>query len=112
MRAWGKIAPQFWIGATGKRLRKHKDARILAAYLISGSNANMLGLYYLPIPFITHESGLTEKEVTAAFKVLAAEGFACYDEDSEFVFVFAMAPWQIGELKTSDNRVREINKLY
>ncbi len=112
MRSWGNIAPQCWTGTTGKRLRKHKDARILATHLITGLSANMLGLSYLPIPITTHETGLPEKEVSNAFKVLAEERFAYYDRDTEFVYVPGMPQWQIGELKAHDNRVREVDKMY
>jgi hypothetical protein len=72
----------------------------------------MLGLYYLPIPFVTHETGLTAREVKEAFKFLEAEGFAHYDADTEFVFVSSMAPWQLGDLKPHDNRVRAVNREY
>jgi hypothetical protein len=41
MRDYAKIAPQFWIGSTGK-----------------APHANMLDIYYLPPIFIAHETGI------------------------------------------------------
>jgi hypothetical protein len=112
LRGYGAISPQFWTGKTGKQLRNSKDARILATHLITGSNANMLGLYYLPIPLIIHETGLTAKEVSTAFKFLKEEGFAYYHEETEFVYIPAMAPWQMGDLKPNDNKVKGVNREY
>jgi hypothetical protein len=112
MRGYGRIALQFWTGSTGKRLRKNKDARILAAYLVTGSNANMLGLYYLPLPLILHETGLTEKEVKNAFEFLSEEGYASYHQDTEFVYVPTMVYWQVGYLKETDNQIRSVNNAY
>jgi hypothetical protein len=72
----------------------------------------MLGLSCLPIPFIIHETGLTAKEVKAAREFLEQEGFAYYHEETEFVYVPAMATWQIGEMKETDNKVRGVHKQY
>jgi hypothetical protein len=59
MRNYAKIAPQFWIGNTGRKLRDAgSEALLVALYLLSSPHANMLGLYYLPRPFIAHETGL------------------------------------------------------
>jgi hypothetical protein len=72
----------------------------------------MLGLYYLPIPFVIHETGLKEKEVLEAFKFLEEEGFSMYDYETEFVWIPTMARWQIGEMSEKDNKMRGIQKLY
>jgi len=105
MRDHGSIAPAFWTGSTGRKMRKHKDARILAAYFITCPMASALGIYYLPIPSILHETGLTEEEFRAAAKWLADEGVAFYDEEREWVWAPKMARHQIGEqLKDGDKR--------
>ena len=61
MREYSKITPQFWLGSTGKKLRGHTEAQIVATYLLTSPHANMLGLYYLPKMFISHETGLPSK---------------------------------------------------
>jgi hypothetical protein len=50
MRDYAKIAPQFWIGSTGK-----------------APHANMLGIYYLPPIFIAHEIGIPLKGLPRPF---------------------------------------------
>ena len=59
MREYSKVSPQFWFGQTGKALRKKgPEALVVGMYLMTAPNANMLGLYYLPIVTIAHETGL------------------------------------------------------
>jgi hypothetical protein len=72
----------------------------------------MIGLYYLALPTLCHEVGITEK---GALKALArcSEGvFGYYDRGSEGVFVPEMAHYQIGPtLKPKDNRHKAVLKL-
>ena len=58
MRDYAKVSPQFWIGTTGKAIRASgSDAQIVALYLLTSPHATMLGLYYLPMLYIAHETG-------------------------------------------------------
>lgn len=105
MRDYGTIAPQFWIGTTGKRLRGDKDAQLLAAYLPTSPHASATGVYHCPVLYMAHETGLTLEEASKALRRLSEEGFCEYDEASETVFVIKMAEHQIGEtVKPSDKR--------
>jgi len=71
----------------------------------------MLGMYYLPIPVIAHEVGISPEGALKALRSLFEAGFARYDEASEHVFVFRMAYYQVGgALKAQDNRVISIKK--
>lgn len=111
MRDYGTIAPQFWIGATGKRLRGDKDAQILAAYLPTSPHASATGVYHCPIPYMAQDTGLTLEEASKALRRLSEEGFCDYDEASETVFVITMAEHQIGEsVKPKDNRYTWLKK--
>lgn len=59
MRDYGKVSPQFWIGKTGKALRNAgSEAQLVSLYLLTNPHANMIGLYYMPLMFIAHETGL------------------------------------------------------
>ncbi len=59
MRDYGKVSPQFWIGRTGKSLRSAgAEAQLVSLYLLTNPHANMIGLYYMPLMFIAHETGL------------------------------------------------------
>ncbi len=59
MRDYSKISPQFWTGRTGRLLREAgPDVQHLAIYLISCPASNLIGLYYLPLVTMSHETGL------------------------------------------------------
>lgn len=112
MREYGKVAPTIWTGETGKKIRKAgPNAQIVALYLQTAPGSNMLGLYYLPIPVLAHETGMTLEGASKALQCLSEVGFAEYDQESEYVFVARMAHYQIGErLQETDKRVAGIKK--
>jgi len=114
MRDYSKVGPKFWIGATGKRLRAAgMEAQIVAMYLMTSPHANMLGLYYCPITFIAHETGLPLEGALKGLQRAIEAGFCEYDEASEVVWVIEMAAYQIGEsLKPNDLRVKGVQNEY
>ena len=112
MRDYAIVSPRFWTGDTGRQIRKlGAPAQVLATYLMTGPLSNMLGLYYLPLPTVAHETGLPLASVQKALKGLADVGFAFYDDEGEQVWVPEMACWQIDEaLEPSDNRIKKVAK--
>lgn len=114
MRDYGKVSPQFWIGATGKELRKKgAEAQLVALYLMTNPHANMLGLYYLPTMFIAHETGLGIEGASKGLSRSIEAGFCSYDEVSEVVWVHEMASYQVGSsLKATDLRVKGVQNEY
>lgn len=105
MREYGKITPGFWMGPTGKQLRGCSFAQVVAIYLITSPHANMLGLYYLPMPLLVHETGLTAEEAAAGLQRCIDAGYCRYDPESEFVWVIQAALFQVGdEIKETDKR--------
>lgn len=106
MRDYGKISPQFWMGPTGRRLRAHgAPAQLVALYLTTCPHANMLGLYYLPVMYIAHETGLGMEAASAGLAGCIEAGFCCYDPATEMVWVREMAHYQIGRaLSAADKR--------
>ena len=110
MRDYGKVAPQFWTGATGKELRAHgHEAVIVGLYLMTSPHANMIGLYYLPVLYIAHETGLGLEGARKGLQRACEAGFCTYDDTSEYVFVHAMARFQIApSLKPADNRCKGV----
>lgn len=110
MRDYGKISPQFWTGETGRAIRKAgRDAQVVAIYLISCPSSNMIGLYYLPLPTLCHEVGLTTEGASKALRSLFEAQFASWDAPSEHVFVVEMAAHQIGQrLDRNDKRVKAV----
>lgn len=105
MRDHAIVSPHFWTGDTGRQLRKDPEAQRVAFYLMTCPGSNMIGLYYLPIPLICHEVGISEEGAYKALARLSEVGFAEYDAPSEVVFVKQMARYQIGDtISVKDNR--------
>ncbi len=98
MRGYAKVAPRFWSGDTGRSLRAQgRDSLLVALYLLTSPSSNMIGLYYLPLATLCHE---TTVSLPVARRVLAGFGrlgFAFYDDDTEHVWVPEMPRFQIGE---------------
>jgi hypothetical protein len=107
MRDYAKVPPDFWIGEVGKRLRSSPEAQLVALYLQTNPHANALGLYYLPIPFIAHETGLGTEGAREGLRRCIEADFCGYDEDAEVVWVHGMAAVQLAEtLKAEDKRAK------
>lgn len=114
MREYAKLSPTFWTGETGRAIRKRgSEAVIVALYLVSSPGSNMLGLYYQPIMYMAHETGLGIDGATKGLRACIEVGFCDYDGDTEMVFVKEMAAWQIADdLKPADLRCKGIQKDY
>jgi len=112
MRDYARISPLFWTGETGRFIRScGHEAQVIALYLLTSPGSNMIGLYYLPMVVLCHETGSPFEGASKALRRLSEGGFAHYDERSETVWVVEMARFQVGEkLKRDDNRVKGIQK--
>lgn len=113
MRDYATISAKFWIGETGRTLRGNADAQRLCFYLMTCPSSTMIGLYYLPLPTLCHELGISMEGASKALRRVNEVGFASYDTVTEWVWVHEMARHQIGEsLSPNDNRVKNVNKLF
>ncbi|EMB4325614.1 DNA-binding protein [Pluralibacter gergoviae] len=114
MRDYATVAPQFWLGKTGRELRKKgAEAQVVSFYLMTSPHANMLGLYYLPILYLAHETGLGLEGATKGLNSAIEAGFCSYDEVTEMVWVHEMAAYQVGRaLKPGDNRCAGVRNEY
>ena len=114
MREYATVSPSFWIGETGRKLRTMgSEVQVVAMYLITSPHANMLGLYYLPVAFISHETGISTEGATKGLARLSEGGFCSYDHISEVVWVHEMARFQVGkELKPGDNQIKGVATAY
>ena len=109
MRSYGAVAPTFWTRGSGKKLRGHPDAQVVALYLMSAPSSSMTGLYYLTLPSLAYETGISEERVRVALARVAEVGIAHYDEAGETVWVPEMARYQIDEqLKPGDKRIKGV----
>jgi hypothetical protein len=110
VRGYGKIAPQFWTGATGKALKAAgPEAVIVALYLMTSPHANMIGVYFLPKLYLGYETGLGIEGASKGLARAIEAGFCDYDEASEHVFVYSMARYQVGDsLTPGDKRCKGV----
>lgn len=114
MRDYATVSPQFWLGKTGRELRKRgADAQVVAFYLMTSPHANMLGLYYLPVLYLSHETGLGLEGASKGLRSAIEAGFCSYDEATEMIWVHEMAAYQVGRaLKPGDNRCAGVRNEY
>src|SRR5207302_7001940 len=68
---------------------------------------------YLPQLYIAHETGLGIEGASNGLRMAIEAGFCDYDADSEVVFVYEMARFQIAErLEPPDKRCTGIQREY
>ena len=113
MREYARVSPKFWINLQGREIKKMGvEAQLIALYLITNPHANMIGVYYLPITTMAHETGISYEDTLKAIEQLIECDYCSYDETFEYVWVHEMAIDQVGiQLKINDNRVKAINDL-
>ncbi len=113
MRDYAKVSPHFWTGSTGKQLRKCPESVVVSMYLMTCPHANMLGLYYMPLLYVAHETGLGIEGASKGLQWACEAGFCSYDESTEMVWVHEMARFQIAEkLKDTDKRSIGVQNEY
>lgn len=114
MRDFAMISADFWIGPMGKKIKNCElEAKVISFYLMSCRHANMIGFYYLPLIFITHETGIPLEGVSKGLASLIEIKFCSYDAETECAWVHEMAATELGiTLKKNDNRVKHINNVY
>ena len=115
MRPYATVVPTFWASFRSRVIKEcGADAQavlLLALYGITSPGSNMLGLYYLPLPIIAHETGLTLHQVTTGLEHLKRLEFCEYDTERELIWVRKMAKFQIGEaLSAGDKRCAMVRK--
>lgn len=112
MRNRSRTSPLLWTGSTGKQIRSlGRDAQVVAFYLFTSPGHNAIGLYYLPLPTLCHEIGMSEKAARKTLAELSTIDFAHYDDDTESVWVTGMAKQQLDELDERDHLVKWVRKM-
>jgi len=114
MRKFAKVSSQFWIGETGKKIKHFgMETQLIALYLLTCPHSNLLGVYYLPVPFIAYETGIPLKGVLKALHNLSEVSFCTYNPASEYVCLHEIACYLAGcQLKKNDKRVKGINDAF
>lgn len=105
MRDHATFKPTFWTRGTGKLLRGHPEAQIVATYLMTCASASMVGIYHLAVVTVAHETGLAFEAAWKGLRRCIEVGFCEYDEAEDLVFVPNLARHQVGDtLKPGDRR--------
>jgi hypothetical protein len=114
MRQYARIEPKAWQGDTFERLRAYgPEALLLAMYLMTSPHSNMMGLYKLPLMYVSEETGLDIDTLVTAFQACKDAGFCDFDSASKFVWVYEMARYQIGvKLQASDKQCIGVQREY
>lgn len=112
MREYGKVSPRIWTGRLGRSLRGDQPAQIVALYLVTCQHMNLLGLYLLPLSYISADTGLSGKAVSDAMSRLKAADYCRYDEASERVWIVQHLRHEMGDTgyREGDNRWKAIAK--
>jgi hypothetical protein len=114
MREFAIFSPKFWVSGPGKKFRGDPSSQIVASYLFTSPSSNHIGIYYLPIGVIAHDTGLPKEDAEKGLRRAIEGAFCHYDDPSETVFVVEMAQFQILErattLKPADHKVKGIHK--
>ncbi len=96
MRNYATISPQFWLGDTGRKLRKSgPECMVVALYMMTSPHSNMLGLYYLPVLYIAHETGLDPEGASKGLQMACEAGFAAM---TMILRLYGCMKWQHGRL--------------
>lgn len=114
MREYAKLAPKFWTGETGKRIKKAgPEGVVVAVYLMSSPHSNMIGIFHQPVMYMAYETGLSIEGASKGLRICMDAGFCRFDEASDMVWLPEMAQYQIAKaLSPGDKRCKGIRKDY
>ena len=110
MREYGQIQTAFW--ASPEIQSVSDQAKLLAAYLLTGPHSNGLGCYRLPDGYVMADFGWTQERVSKAFSELFQIGFCKRCEQSNFVLIPKFMKWNgISNPKVAKARQAEFNAI-
>jgi hypothetical protein len=117
LRNFSIVRPALWSGGTGRILRASgPEAQLVAAYLITNQHANMIGLYYLPLGYMTVDLASPPEALRKGLAGCVDAGFCRYDDPTGYIWVVNMAREQVmdekGVVHLGDNRVRAAVKMF
>lgn len=108
MREFSKVSHKFFLNQDLRQFANENGGNItreLAAYLIFGPEATMLGIYRIPYQTIAYDLQISVDLVPNLMQNLIDIDFIRYDEKYQFVWVTKMANWQIGEQLSPTNKL-------
>lgn len=91
MREYGQIQTSFWTSPDVQSLSD--QARLLAAYLLTGPHSNGLGCYRLPDGYVMEDFGWGKETVSIGFEELFQKGFSSRCDTTNFVLIHKFLKW-------------------
>lgn len=91
MREYGQIQCSFWSDTDIQALSD--QAKLLAAYLLTGPHSNGIGCYRLPDGYVQADFGWTSETVSKGFAELFQIGFCKRCERTDFVLIPKFLKW-------------------
>ena len=114
MRPYAKTYSSFWDGPIGERIAEHGlEAFAIAHYLVNNRHTSMIGLYKLPVPYISVDTKCSLEKAQELLNKMVEVDFASYDPQTQFVWVHEMARYQVGQgLNPKDKQCAAVRSLY
>lgn len=108
-KVYGK---NLWDGQIGRVMHGSAEVQALVLYLLTNRHSRPIGIYRLPLGYITADTGLAEETIVKAMNVVEDAGFAVYDSDTLEIFVVKSAHHFLGgdTLKARDKRGKRFLK--
>lgn len=60
MRSYASISPMFWTRGSGKKLRGHKEAQIVALYLMTSPSIGLTGIFRTSVGQVSEDTGISQ----------------------------------------------------
>ena len=92
-RKFCAVRPEIWIGKFFRKM--DVDSKLLAIYLRTSLQFQMIGIFYIPLEIIIKHTGLTLSVVESCLKQLEKIHYLRFDLELEVVWVVDMAVSQI-----------------
>ena len=112
MAQYTKLPYSFWSGKTLRKLKGQHLAQSMAVFMISNQQMNMIGVYELPIPVISHYLGCTIEGASKGLESLIEAGFCLYDYELDMVWVVDCLEMTVGKTSRNDKQIICIKKLF
>lgn len=107
MREYGAIPTRFWSDPPIKALSD--QAKLLAAYLLTGPHTNMLGCFRLPTGYVAEDFSWSFATVSKRFKELLTISFVTRDRDTGWLVIHPFLDWNPIE---NPNQGKSTRKLF
>ena len=106
MKSFTKIYSDYWTSNENREINNAGiDCQLIAFYLRSNSHSNALGAYYLPLLYISSDTGIPFKQVRIAVNKLCKINYCKYDFELQYIWVLDLALEQVGNV-IGENDIR------